>query len=116
MLPKKVGDYGENIAEKYLVTKGFHIIGRNVYVTYGEIDLIAGKGNYLYFFEVKYSRTLIYPEVMFTNSKKTKFYRAVSLWTARNSINSYVRVKIGLITIHKLQRKFVIKTYMDTLY
>lgn len=33
--------WGENLAERYLVERGYAILGRNVRTPYGEIDLIA---------------------------------------------------------------------------
>ena len=50
---KEIGNLGEDLACKYLVSKGFEIIGRNYRKFFGEIDIIAKKGKRTYFFEVK---------------------------------------------------------------
>jgi putative endonuclease len=50
---QKIGEIGENTAEKFLVKRGFSVLGRNYTKKWGEIDIIAEKTNKLYFVEVK---------------------------------------------------------------
>ncbi|MCE9585423.1 YraN family protein [Candidatus Nomurabacteria bacterium] len=50
---QKIGEIGENIAEKFLVKHNFIILERNYTKKWGEIDIIAKKENKLYFIEVK---------------------------------------------------------------
>src|SRR3989338_7305412 len=50
---QKVGELGENIACKYLIKNGYVVLDRNFSTRLGEIDIIAEKGNSLYFVEVK---------------------------------------------------------------
>lgn len=50
---RKIGDIGENIACKFLVKRGFEIIEQNYNKKWGEIDIIARKGQKLHFIEVK---------------------------------------------------------------
>ena len=50
---QKIGEIGEEVACKYLINKGFTVIERNFTKKAGEIDIIARKGNEIYFFEVK---------------------------------------------------------------
>lgn len=50
---QKVGEIGENVAEKFLVKHGFSILDRNYTKKFGEIDIVAKKENKLYFVEVK---------------------------------------------------------------
>lgn len=50
---QKIGEIGENIAEKFLVKQNFSILERNYTKKWGEIDIIAEKKNKLYFIEVK---------------------------------------------------------------
>lgn len=50
---KEIGDYGEELAEKYLINKGYEILARKYYSRYGEIDIICKKEKKLIFFEVK---------------------------------------------------------------
>ncbi len=51
---KEIGNYGEDLASKYLVHKGYKIIKRNFHFgKYGEIDIVAEINNILVFVEVK---------------------------------------------------------------
>lgn len=50
---RKIGDIGENIACKFLMKRGFEIIEKNYNKKWGEIDIIARKGQKLHFIEVK---------------------------------------------------------------
>lgn len=50
---RKIGNLGEDIACRYLESNGFEVISRNYRKFYGEIDIIAKKGNKLFFVEVK---------------------------------------------------------------
>lgn len=50
---KDLGNIGENIASDYLRSKGFRVIERNFSCRMGEIDIIAKKGDDIYFVEVK---------------------------------------------------------------
>ena len=50
---RKIGDVGENIACRFLMKRGFEIIEQNYNKKWGEIDIIAKKGEKLHFVEVK---------------------------------------------------------------
>lgn len=50
---QKTGEIGENIACRYLSSKGFTIIERNYTRRCGEIDIVAQKKNIIHFVEVK---------------------------------------------------------------
>ncbi len=50
------GKFGETLAENYLKKNGYKIIEKNFRTKYGEIDIIAEKGNYIIFVEVKYRK------------------------------------------------------------
>jgi len=50
---QKIGELGEGIACKFLMKHGFSILERNYTKKWGEIDIIAKKGDMIYFIEVK---------------------------------------------------------------
>jgi putative endonuclease len=47
------GQKGEDEAAKYLKNKGFSVLDRNYRKPWGELDIVAKKGDWLYFIEVK---------------------------------------------------------------
>jgi putative endonuclease len=50
---KDVGAIGESVAAEFLRRKGYKVIERNYRKPWGEIDIIAEKGNIVRFIEVK---------------------------------------------------------------
>ena len=56
----ETGKRGENQAVEYLIQRGYTILERNWFRRIGEIDIIARKGDVIYFFEVKTRSSLKY--------------------------------------------------------
>ena len=80
---KSIGKEGEDIACQFLERKGFTVIGRNYSKKWGEIDIIATKGNVVRFVEVKtVSRENpdYMPEELVHQSKLEKVARTASLY------------------------------------
>ena len=50
---KSLGSWGEDKAANYLRRRGYKILERNFSCRFGEIDIIASRGGYLVFVEVK---------------------------------------------------------------
>ncbi len=50
---KEIGDFGEDLAEKYLKKRGWSILSRNFRSKGGEIDIIGYRFGELVYFEVK---------------------------------------------------------------
>jgi len=50
---KDIGDLGERVAAEYLLRNGFQILGRNIQLKIGELDIIALKDHCLHIIEVK---------------------------------------------------------------
>ena len=74
----KKGKVGEEAAEKFLIEKGFQILGRRVRAGHKEIDLLAKDGDQLVFVEVKaiWERSFGFPEERVTTAKKKKLIEA----------------------------------------
>lgn len=47
------GRLGENFAAQWLQNRGYRIVGMNYHTRFGEIDIIAEKGGFIAFVEVK---------------------------------------------------------------
>lgn len=50
---QKIGEYGETLAQSFLVKQGFDLVEKNFNCRFGEVDLIMKQGSRLYFIEVK---------------------------------------------------------------
>ncbi|MFD2371269.1 YraN family protein [Brevibacillus sp. GCM10020057] len=57
---RALGQQGEQLAETYLIQKGYEIVGRNVRTRRGEIDLIAVDRGSLVFVEVRTRSSLAF--------------------------------------------------------
>jgi putative endonuclease len=51
--PKSLGERGEQAAVRYLKRKGYHIVGRQIDLGVGELDIVAVDGRTVVFVEVK---------------------------------------------------------------
>lgn len=57
---KEIGQFGEDVAAKFLKKKGYKVTARNYSCQFGEIDIIACQGDTLIFVEVKTRRSALY--------------------------------------------------------
>ncbi len=70
---KEKGNTGEKIACQFLQKNGYIITDRNYYKKWGELDIIAKKGNELHFFEVKSVVTHVAPQSFRPEENVTSF-------------------------------------------
>ena len=77
---RTLGSFGEEQAARYLRRKGYRIVERNFRCRQGEIDLIARKGKYLVFVEVKTRRNNDFrrPEQAVDYNKQHNLLRAIN--------------------------------------
>jgi len=50
---RRLGNIGENCAAEFLVRRGYEILDRNYLRKWGELDIVARRGEILHFVEVK---------------------------------------------------------------
>lgn len=79
---QQFGRAAEEAAARYLVRDGWTLLGRNVRIGRGELDLIARRGDVLAFVEVKARRTTEYgsPEDAVDARKRRKVARLAEVW------------------------------------
>jgi putative endonuclease len=77
-----VGDYGERLAQRYLVTQGMTLLGRGWRCGEGEIDIVARERDVLVFCEVKTRSGARYgaPAEAVTARKAQRLRRLAYLW------------------------------------
>lgn len=89
MSNKLKGKLGEQIAQDFLVQKGYEILEKNFrYSRYGEIDIIALKDGGISFVEVKYrtSNAFGMPLEAITKSKLEKIYLSAKYFLSQTKI------------------------------
>jgi putative endonuclease len=86
-----IGRWGENVAAGYLERHGYEILDRNARTPYGEIDLIAKRGEIVSFVEVKTrtNRAFGLPEVSVTPRKQSHMLAAAEHYSAEREIDSW---------------------------
>jgi putative endonuclease len=98
----ELGRQGEEIAEQYLLDKGYKVLERNYHSQQGEIDLVAREGEFLVFVEVKsYSfRSLGTPQGAVRKNKKGSIVHAAETYLYKNKIkDTYCRFDV--VTIYR---------------
>lgn len=86
---KDVGQWGEDIACRYLSDLGYKIIQRNYYTRYGEIDIVSRFGEQTVFIEVKTRTTQSYglPEESITEKKQQNLINAALIYMSSHAEN-----------------------------
>ena len=81
-----IGAWGEVRAAEYLRKKRYRLLGRNYTVRGGEIDLIAEKGGFVVFAEVKLRKSADFAQAReFVDARKReRLTAAAQLWLAGN--------------------------------
>ncbi|MGB3146819.1 MAG: YraN family protein, partial [Paracoccaceae bacterium] len=74
------GRVAEWVAAGLLMLKGYRILARRVRTPYGELDLIAVRGNRLAFVEVKYRRVLDEAETAVSGEQASRIADAAEKW------------------------------------
>lgn len=84
-----VGQYGEELATRYLMNAGFAILERNWRCELGEIDIVAREGTALVVCEVKTRRGLNYgsPLESITYRKLATLRRLVGRWLQEHDLH-----------------------------
>ncbi len=101
---QKVGQWGEQAAADYLVSKGYEILARNVRTPYGEIDLIAKKDDFTIFVEVKARTNAKFgpPEIAVTPRKQQHMLSCAEHYAQQNEIDHW---QIDVIAVEEINGK-----------
>ncbi|MFH1597819.1 MAG: YraN family protein [Patescibacteria group bacterium] len=102
---QNLGDWGEQLAVKYLAKLGYRILNRKWRVREGEIDLIALEGNTLVFIEVKTRRSHLFGLAVesITPGKQMKMIKSIQKYLAQhiNAKKRQIRIDVILIDLDK---------------
>ncbi len=89
MNKREIGNFGENMACRYLTKKGVKILERNYRVRAGEIDIIGLDENILVFYEVKTRSNNIYG----TPAESVNYYKQMHIKNVALEFMSRARPK-----------------------
>ena len=97
------GRAAEEAAARYLVANGWRLLGRNVRIGRGELDIVARRGRVLAFVEVKARRTGTCgtPEDAVSALKRRQVARLAELWLAVRpwALNGVDDVRFDIIAV-----------------
>ncbi len=115
---KKLGDWGENAAKKYLLSQGYKFLTSNYKVGCLELDLIFKKDKWLVFVEVKTrqrtTENLKANPLPVWQTKNLK--RAILDYAAKNHVDlDTIRLDLIIILVDKQNRNAELKHYPDIL-
>ena len=82
---KSLGTWGEEQAARYLRLRGYSILERNFTCRGGEIDIVAKKGKYIVFVEVKMRKNADFAEAreFVTYAKQRRILSTAQLYLVR---------------------------------
>lgn len=96
-----LGKLGEKIATEYLLKNNFKIIKNHFTCRWGEIDIIAKKGDILYFIEVKTRTNLKFgqPEEAVSFLKLKSLKKAINYYLMSKKIDTKMKLAVIAITL-----------------
>ena len=124
MSTKEVGNFGEQIAEKYLENKGYQILDRNYSCRFpgspqkGEIDIVAKKADIISFVEVKFSfnsKIPIPPQERVNFFKQRKLVKIAESWLMAKKIPLNSKWQIDIISVRIVQGKAEISHFENAI-
>ena len=98
---KVTGNKGEDMAEDYLKARGYTILNRNWRFKHWEVDIIASKGKFLHFIEVKTRSSSAYgkPEDSISKSKMDNLLNAAEEYQYLNPQWKFIQFDVLAITL-----------------
>jgi len=114
---KDFGNWGESIAECFLINQGINIIGKNIFTPYGELDLIGLKDDIYVIFEVKTRSNNEFgnPENAISTLKRKHIIESALHYLQANDLLD-ATWRVDVIAIQKTDRKNVkIKWFQDAI-
>lgn len=83
---RQIGSQGEDLAGWYLKTQGYRVVGKNLKSRYGEVDVVAQKGNRIYFVEIRFRTSPGYGRALesITEEKKRRLRQTAQVLLTKN--------------------------------
>ena len=119
---RKLGDWGESQAVRFLKKRGYGIVERNWSTRWGEIDIIAFKDGRYIFFEVKTSLTPsehgFLPERNVGSRKVKSLHRTIEVFLSQHDVplDSEWQLDVITISILKDNNKAMVKHFENPVF
>ncbi|EKD26640.1 MAG: hypothetical protein ACD_79C01084G0001 [uncultured bacterium] len=114
---KETGDIGEDLALKFLSSKGMKLIERNFRCNFGEIDLIFRDKNALVFVEVKLRKSNFFGDAaLAVNIRKQKKIVNIAKYYLQNKRLNPESIRFDVFGIEKDEGKWICKHYRNAFY
>ncbi len=113
---RRIGHFGERLAQNYLKCRGYKIVETNVKTSYKEIDIIARQKDILVFIEVKTRTSLSFgrADEGIGYYKLQNLKKAIALYLSRNNIfNKKFRLDLIAIDINRSTKTAYLKHYKE---
>jgi putative endonuclease len=107
---QKRGELAENLACRYLESRGFRILERNYMKRCGEIDVIVQKGSMIHFVEVKSvsrENAALKPEDHMDSSKLKRLSKIISTYILEHDVVLWQFDLVCLSVDHRLKRALI---------
>jgi putative endonuclease len=118
MEKRELGRFGEERAARYLRLRGYRIVETNYACRSGEIDLIARRGRYIVFVEVKLRKSADFAPAreFVTAAKQQRIRSTAALWLSLHETELQPRFDVieiyapqgaeGRITVNHIENAF----------
>ncbi len=115
---RELGRFGEERAARYLRLRGYRIVETNFSCRSGEIDLIARRGGYIVFVEVKLRKSADFAPAreFVTAAKQQRIRTTAALWLSQHETELQPRFDVielyaprgaeGRVTISHIENAF----------
>lgn len=113
---QRVGKFGEELAKKFLIKRGYKIIDSNIKTSYKEIDIIAEKEKTIIFIEVKTRTSAKFgnAEDAIESRKIHHFKKAIQNYLFKNQLlYNEIRADFIAIDLNKNNKTAKIKHFLD---
>lgn len=99
----ELGRWGEEQAAEYLSKRGYAILDRNFSCRRGEIDVIAQKGRFVVFVEVKLRKNASFAQAreFVTRAKQQRIIAAAAMWLVKS--RSQLQPRFDVIEVYASQ-------------
>lgn len=119
MSTRQIGKLGEQVASRYLSTKGYTILETNYFTRYGEIDLVArDKAGTIVFAEVKTRTSVSFgdPALAADKEKLRKFTHAAQWWASRHPHpGAQYRIDVIAVVLNRETRTAQVRQYENVI-